>query len=64
MVVWRQFWGWRLDLDFFGVGAFSLWGLGPVVLSLLGFWGWGYLYKNNRINLGKKTLPQREYRES
>ena len=38
----------------FGVGVFSWWGLGPVVWGLLGFLGWGSLYKHKRITLGKK----------
>ena len=38
----------------FGVGVFSWWGLGPVVWALLGFLGWGSLYKHKRITLGKK----------
>ena len=49
--VWFFFW-------VFGVGVFCFWGLGPVVLGLLGFWDRGSLYKHRRINLGKMTLPK------
>ena len=34
------------------VGVFS-WGIGPVVGGLLGFLGWGFLYKYKRITMGK-----------
>ena len=37
----------------FGVGVFGWWGLGPVVLGLLGFLGWGCLYKHKRVTMGK-----------
>ena len=53
---WFWFWGfgvWVL-VWVFGVGVFSCWGLRPVVWGLLGFWGWGSLYKHKRITLGKK----------
>ena len=40
----------------FGVGVFSWWGLGPLVWGLMGFLGWGSLYKHKRITLGKKMV--------
>ena len=51
MVVWG--FGGRVLNWIFGVEVFSWWGLGPVVWDLLGFLGWGSLYKHKRITLGK-----------
>ena len=61
-------WGFGVGvLDWvFGVGLFSWWGLGPVVWGLLGFSGWGSLYKHEGITLGKNdatvSLTQEEMR--
>ena len=55
---WFGVWGFGVGVLFwvFGVGAFSWWGLGPVVWGLLGFLGLGSLYKHKRITLGKKMV--------
>ena len=54
---WFGVWGFGVGVLYwvFGVGVFSWWGLGPVVWGLLGFLGWGSLYKHKRITLGKKS---------
>ena len=52
-LLWFGVWGfWVLDWVF-GVWVFCWRGLGPVVWGLLGFLGWGSLYKHKRITLGK-----------
>ena len=49
------FWGWGFELMGFwdyGVGSVGILGLGfsvDGVWGLLGFWGWGSLYKHRRI---------------
>ena len=45
----------------FGVGVFSWWGLGPVVWGILGFLGWGSLYKHKRITLETKMVRERQH---
>ena len=39
----------------FRVGVFSSWVVGPVVWGLLGYLGWGSLYKHKKITLGKNV---------
>ena len=48
-------WGFGVGVLYwvFGVGLFHLMGFGARVWGLLGFWGWGALYKHKRITLGK-----------
>ena len=57
---WFGVWGFGVGVFYwvFGVGVFSWWGLGPLVWGLLGFLGWGSLYKHKRITLGKKMVPK------
>ena len=56
LVVWGLgVWGRGLGLGFW-VWGFRWWGFGPGVWGLLGFWGWGSLYKHRRITLGKNLL--------
>ena len=58
MVVWG-FWFFRfLGL---GVSVDGAWLLGSVVWGLLGFWGWGFLYKHKRLTLGKKVHEHSSY---
>ena len=48
--------GLRSKIGFFRVGVFIWRGSGPVVWGLLGFLGWGSLYKHIRITLGKNGV--------